>query len=108
MTITYTAAIGTASDVVLGDFCDVTVVENAFIGYREFEVGGEMALAEEYGMTDKVALDSVETGVRIDDENSLTSAPDSADKILAANGWTRTGDWTTADNALYAPVERTN
>jgi hypothetical protein len=105
MTITFTAAIGTASDVVTGDYCDVTVIENAIVNYRTDGDGNEVP---EYGLTDKIALGSVDTDVRTDADDSLTSAPDAADKILTANGWTRTGDWTTASNALYAPVERAN
>ncbi|QVJ03084.1 hypothetical protein KGD82_13700 [Nocardiopsis eucommiae] len=84
----YTAAVGTASDVVAGDYTDVSVGENDTDG----------------NMTDTLALDPVETDATTDaDMEDIEAA---ADKALEAAGWTRTGPWDVADNALYAPVER--
>lgn len=31
-----------------------------------------------------------------------------ADRVLAANGWTRTTNWNITDDAAYATVERKN
>jgi hypothetical protein len=101
---TYTAAIGTASDVVAGDFCDVIVVENMIVGFR---YPGDVEVPE-FGLSNTIALGEVDLDVRTDADDKLTTAPAAADKILTASGWTRTGDWETARNALYAPVERTN
>jgi len=98
----YTAALATASDVVSGDFCDVSVVENEVISYRQGTDGYDIPV---YGMTSVVALDAVETTVRTDADN-YGAAETEADDILAANGWVRTGDWEPSDNAYYAPVER--
>lgn len=102
---TYTAAIGTASDVVSGDYCDVVVVENesTTVGYREDADGDEVPA---YSLTNKVVMAAVDTTVRTDDEDKLFTAGDAADDILRANGWRRISDWGTSDNALYAHVER--
>lgn len=100
---TYTAAIATAADCVAGDYCDLQVLENEITGYRIDGDGDEVA---EYGMTDREALPCVELDVRVDDDDKLAKVENSADEILAANGWTRTEDWTVTDNALYALVER--
>lgn len=99
---TYTAALATASAVVFGDFCDVSVVENEVISYRQGSDGYD---APVYGMTSVVAMEAVETTVRTDADD-LSDAETEADEILAANGWVRTGDWQPADTAYYALVER--
>lgn len=99
---TYTAALATASDVVFGDFCDVSVVENEVTSYRQGSDGYDIPV---YGMTSVVAMDAVETTVRTDADNYGDAETD-ADEILAANGWVRIGDWEPSDNAYYAPVER--
>lgn len=99
---TYTAALATASDVVFGDFCDVSVVESEVISYRQGSDGYDIPV---YGMTSVVAMDAVETTVRTD-ADSYGHAESEADEILAANGWIRTGDWEPSDNAYYAPVAK--
>lgn len=99
---TYTAALATASDVVANGLCDVSVVENEVITYRQGSDGYDIPV---YGMTSTVALDAVETTVRTD-ADSYGDAETEADDILAANGWTRTGDWEPSDNAYYAPVAK--
>jgi len=103
-TITYTAAIATASDVVTGDFCDVCVIENEIDGWREDEYSNDVKPV--YGMTSRTPMEPVETNIRVDDEDKLSKAADAADEILRANGWNRTDDWSFGDNAMYATVER--
>jgi hypothetical protein len=100
---TYTAAIATASDVVAGDYCDVTVAENEIVTHKETEDGTETPV---YGMSDTIVMPSIDTDVRTDDEDSLAKAELAAADILESNGWTVTGTWEVAANALYAPVER--
>lgn len=101
MRITHYAAIATASDVVAGDYCDVSVAEAEIHTYRVDDDGNE---TPEYAMGPNVVMDAVETDVRTDDEDSHTKIEGAAEAILAANGWTRTGPWELADNAAYAPV----
>lgn len=84
----YTASVGTASDVVAGDFTDVAVGENDADG----------------NMTSTLVLDPVETTALTDDDMEDIEA--AADTTLEAHGWTRVGAWQIADNALYATVER--
>ncbi|MFY7066014.1 hypothetical protein ACOQFV_09145 [Nocardiopsis changdeensis] len=85
---TYIAAVGTASDVVAGDYTDVAV-----------------GTADENGnMTDTLVLDPVETTARTDAD--MEDIQDAADATLEAHGWTRVGAWDIADNALYATVAR--
>lgn len=86
---TYTAAIGTAADVVAGDFCDVSVIVDGTVG-----------------LTSEVVM-AAETAVRTDHEDVLGIVEADAERVLAENGWRVTGDWSVAYNALYAPVERT-
>lgn len=99
---TYTAAIGTASDVIEGGVCDVTVVENVVATYRTDDDGNE---TPEYGMSDKVAMPAQETTVRTD-EDAAERLIAEAEQILNRNGWRVTGTWEPSDNAVYAPVER--
>lgn len=100
---TFTAAIGTASDVVLGDFCDVTVAEDDVISYRFDEDGNEIPL---YGMSDRIVMEPIETDVRVDDDESLQKVEAAAREVLEDNGWKVTGTWESGGNALYASVER--
>lgn len=100
---TYTAAIGTASDVVAGDFCDVSIAENEIITYKLQEDGTETPV---YGMSGKVVMDAIETTVRTDEDDKLGRIEADAERILEANGWKVTGPWELADNAAYATVVR--
>ena len=87
---TYTAAIGTAPDVVAGDFCDVSVI----------------VTDDEDRLTDEVAF-AAETAIRTDHQDVLGVVEADAERVLAANGWRLTGPWKVTDNALYARAERT-
>jgi len=87
---TFTAAITTASDCVLGDFCDVSVAENEIITYKLHEDGTETPV---YGMSGKVVMDAVETTVRTDASDKLGQIEADAERILAANGWKIVGSW---------------
>lgn len=100
---TYTAAIATASDCVLNGYCDVTVLTNEIAGYREDSNGNEVPVHEASG---PMVMNPVDTDVTCDDDDKLTKAQDAAETILNANGWTITGTWEIADNAMYAAVER--
>lgn len=100
---TYTAAVAIVSDCVAGEFCDVTVLENEIVNYRETDQGEEVP---EYGMTAVQAMACTETDVRVDDEDMLGKAGPAADVVLAAAGWTRVEGWSVADTAMYALVER--
>lgn len=86
---TYTAAIGTADDVVTGEFCDVSVIAEDAEGM----------------LTDKVEF-MAETAIRTDHEDVLGVVEEDAERVLSENGWQVTGKWSVTDNALYAPVER--
>lgn len=85
---TYTAAIAVTRDVVAGERCDVSVVANDADG----------------AMTDRIELPAVELATLAGGD--LTGVDAEADRVLAAYGWTRTGEWSPADTALYAPVAR--
>ena len=102
MTI-YTAAITTASSDVLGDFCDVSVIENVLHGYTLDSEGNE---TPDYGLSDKYALEPIDLPVRTDDDDKLIRVEGAAEKILAGKGWRVDGEWAVADNALYVPVSR--
>lgn len=102
---TYYAAIGTASDVVTGDHCDLTVTEAITLGYREGEDGQEI---EELGFGGTTVLDSVDLPIRTDDTAKLGAIEEAAAELLDANGWRVIGGWEIADNAAYARVERTD
>lgn len=102
---TYFAAIGTASDVVPGDFMDLTVTEAVITGYREGENGEEI---EMLGFGGPTVLESVDLPVRTDDEDSHMKIEPAAAEALEANGWRLVpGEkWELGDNAAYAQVER--
>jgi hypothetical protein len=99
---TYTAAIGTASNVVFGDHCDVQVAENDIT----YHLGPNDEEVPEHTMSDRLVLDAIDTDIRTDDEDKLSKVGDAADEILAKHGWSRVEGWAIADNALYAQVER--
>lgn len=88
---------------VYGDHCDVCVAEDVVISYRQDEDGNDI---EETAMGDLLVLNPIETSVRTDDDDKLAKVEAAADGILAEFGWTRTGAWFTAEDALYAPVTR--
>jgi len=100
---TYTAAIGTDSSVVAGEFCDVSVAEDYIITYRQGEDGEEIPVT---GMSDKVVLGPVEIGVRVDDPDLHLEIEQAAEWVLESHGWRVVGPWELGDNAAYAPVER--
>jgi hypothetical protein len=100
---TFTAAIATASDCVLGEFCDVSVAKNEIITRKLEEDDGETPV---YGMGGNVVMAAVETTVRTDVDDKLGRIEADAERILADNGWKVTGAWELADNAAYASVER--
>lgn len=102
MTIFF-AAIGTASDVVTGDYCDLTVTEAIVCGYHLNEDGTE---SEDYGFGGNTILDTVDLPVRTDEDDKLGLIEKAAEEILWANGWRVVGGWDSADNAAYAQVER--
>lgn len=105
MTVIYFAAIGTAPDVVTGDYCDLTVTEAITLGYREGEDGEEI---EELGFGGPTVLDSTDLPIRTDDTDKLLGIEDAANDLLAAHGWRTVSNWELADNAAYAQVERTD
>ncbi|MER7331721.1 MULTISPECIES: hypothetical protein [unclassified Micromonospora] len=97
----FVAALANASDVVSGDYCDVSVIESEIVSYREGRDGNDVP---EYGLTDKLAMDAVDTNVRTDGD--IKAALADADRVLRDNGWNRSGDWEPSQNAYYAEVER--
>jgi prevent-host-death family protein len=99
---TYTAAIGLLSDVVAGDFCDVSVAENDILSYRHDANGDEVPV---YSMGSNVVMDAVELPVRVDADDKGERIEDAADEALRAAGWRRVDGWESADNAAYATVE---
>lgn len=99
----YIAAIATADDTVQGEYTDVTVAEAEVHTYRTDDDGNELP---ELVMSMNVVTGPVELDVRVDDKYKLARVETSADAKLSELGWTRTGDWKIADNALYATVER--
>jgi hypothetical protein len=86
---TYTAAIGTAADVVAGEFCDVSVIAN----------DGEGML------TDNIAMHA-DTAIPVSHPDVLGVVEADAERVLTEKGWRVTGKWFVADNALYAPAEQ--
>lgn len=97
---THVACIGTAWDVVPGEYCDLTVAEAVIGGYRTDGDGDEVA---EHVMGDKT-LYTAELATRVDDEEGRIGVADEADEALKNAGWVREGEWETSENALYAPV----
>jgi prevent-host-death family protein len=97
---THTAAVATTSDATLNGFCDVGVAEDD-VSYYLGPDGDEVA---EHTMSGRMVLDWTDTDVRADDPDSLSKAPDAADRILAEHGWVRVEDWSISDNAMYAQV----
>ena len=55
MTVTYTAAIATASDCVAGDYADVAVLESEIVSYTEDAEGNE---TPEYAASGPVCMAS--------------------------------------------------
>jgi hypothetical protein len=98
----YVATIGTAPDVVEGDFCDVSVIECEEVSAGYDDEGAEIL---EQRMTNRVAMPAQDTTVRTDDEDSAVKAEDDAERVLLANGWRVTGEWEPSDNSSYATVE---
>lgn len=98
----YMAAIGTAHDVVAGDYSDVTVTEAA--ADLNVDEDGNETVTPVFGTT--VVYGPVETDVRTDDEEQLFKVEAAAEALLEQAGWEVTGPWQITDNALYATVER--
>ena len=98
----YMAAIGTAHDVVAGDYSDVTVTEAA--ADLNVDEDGNETLTPVFGTT--VVYGPVDTVVRTDDEDQLFKVEVAAEALLEQAGWEVTGPWQITDNALYATVER--
>ncbi|MFJ9558300.1 hypothetical protein ACIRPH_31220 [Nocardiopsis sp. NPDC101807] len=97
----YVAAVATASDVVAGEYTDVTVAEREVIAMDVDDDGNEIPIL---GMSDRLVMGPIETTAKVGaDMGDIEAA---AEAILEANGWRRTGPWEVADNALYAAVER--
>lgn len=84
------ALVGTAGDVVTGEFCDIGVM-----GY-EGEQGRAPFTAEFEGPL----------SIRVDHPDKLGAVIPDAERVLREQGWTVTSDWAVADNHLYADVER--
>lgn len=97
---THIAAIGTASDVVEGEVCDLVIATAAIAMYRIDGEGNEVA---EPTMGDEIVY-SVELTTRTDDDD-LGKVVEEADQVLRDQGWNRTGDWDCSHNAMYASVE---
>jgi len=98
---THIATIGTATDVVLGDTCDLTV-------YRaKTEISAYLGSDEETTeyVADGDATFTSDLTVLLDDEDRDVKAMAEADDILTARGYTRTSDWGFGGNAMYAEVE---
>ena len=85
----YVAFVGTAPDVVSGDYCDLAVI--AYHG------DGKYAASAEF---------TGETTIRTDHPDVLGVIEPDAEAVLLANGWRVTSDWAYAGNSLYADVER--
>lgn len=100
MTPTHIAVIALLADVVEGDYCTVSVVEADTSHGKLDDDGNEIP---EYVTSDRVTLPDVDTSVRTDSERGA-ELPAEADRILAANGYARIGDWESSDNAAYAPA----
>lgn len=81
----------------------VSVIENTIVGYSEGEDGDEVP---EYGLSDTIAMDSIELTVRTDAEDVLGQIETEAVQILEDHGWKVTSPWNLSDNAAYATVER--
>lgn len=97
---THVACIGTARDVVPGEYCDLNITEAVIGGYRLNGDGDEIP---EYMGGDKTVY-TAELATRVDDEEGRIGVADEADEALKNAGWVREGEWETSENALYAPV----
>jgi hypothetical protein len=100
--IKYVAAIGTARDVVEGDFCDVSVIESEDTNTKITDDGAEVPVFE---LTDRVAMPAQELTIRTDDADRDLKIQPEAERVLSANGWRVVGKWEPSDNACYAGVE---
>lgn len=98
---TYAAALCNVADCLPHGMCDVAVYETEITGYR---VDGDGADVPDYGLTDRAAMAAVDTDVPVAGDQA--GLAERADAVLAANGWTRTGDWEPSQNAYYADVVR--
>lgn len=86
----YVALVGTAGDVVTGEFCDL----------------GVMGYEGEQGRAPFTAELEVLLSTRIDHPDKLGVVIPDAEAVLREHGWAVTSDWAVADDHLYADVER--
>jgi hypothetical protein len=98
----YTAWVSTDRSVVLGDRCEVTVLEDEVSNYRLDEDGREHPV---YTSSAKDPLELGPIAVRVDDPDTLEKAWQAATQLLAEYGWRVVGKWDISDNAMYATVE---
>lgn len=99
----YTAWIATASDVVLGDHCDVIVLEDEVNTTWLDEDGQEHPV---YTSSAKDPLELGEIPVRVDDPDRDEKAQQEAAQRLSEHGWRVVEKWDYTDNAMSATVER--
>lgn len=100
---TFIACIGTASDVVTNNLCDVAVAEADEISYTIASDGTE---TPDYSMSDRLVMQPTELTVSTDDDDKLAKAQSAAEDVLANNGWELVDSWDIVDNAMYATVTR--
>ncbi len=95
------AAVGVASDVVSGDFCEVEVWENEV----KYEIDDRGEYVPVYPADGETVVGPVETLIPVPAADRGEIA-DAADEVLAAHGWRRVEDWSDGQDALHARVER--
>jgi hypothetical protein len=97
---THIATIGTASDVVAGDNCDLTIY------HAKAEISACLGSEETYEyVAVGDAFYAIELTVALTDEDRDSKAMAEADDLLTAQGYTRVSDWAQSHDALYAEVD---
>lgn len=103
MTTHYTAWLANVDSVLDGTQTDIAVTIDEIHGYDVDDEGNETPV---WTSTSELAMDPVETGVELDDEDCDSKSVRAAERILAEHGFTVISGWDYTDNALTADVER--
>lgn len=102
----FTAWITTTADCLVGDFCDVSVLRDEVIGYREDWEGNE---TPEWSSAGEGPVFTADLAVRHDDRSGDTHgrAIDEAETALRKAGWTvEQREWESVTTGWIATVSR--
>jgi len=96
----YTAWLALDTSVLEGDFCDVTVIEDIAISYREDEDGNEQPVWASQGQVMFQAITTIDA-----EDGDASDAQEEARELMEADGWRIAGTWEASDTGYIVTVE---